>query len=784
MDRPRLANDSRAAASSTRHDHSPLLAPKNLRSHSAPLPRGGVWGHHDDDDDNDDVQHHVEDEDEGIFVCAHPEECSIAALRQRTLQDEPEIHAAVHAKPLLHIPYLPFLALGKGYFKKKVWRDIMAGLVGALVAIPQGLAYSVLASLPAEMGLYTSSVPPLVFGFLGTSRHLSVGPVAVVSMFLPSIAVSLKMNRDPELRIAVAAMASIVSGVLLILVGICRLGSLVKFISSPVLAGFTTAAVRSVFLSRRTREYDSPAPTTYPQQAVVIGVNQTQHYFGYAFTSDSVFNVDMLHDLFQNIGQTNPVSLLIGTTVAVFLATVRHYARRYKKIQWLKALNIISTLLAVILSTLASYVLTKHGYTLPIVGAVTAGLPRFSVPSAAVSDLAGLGDLVVAVLPVTCLAFMSSWSLARNYATKCGQQDLDANQEAVALGAANLVAGFFHCFPSSGSFGRTSLNAQNGARSPLSNVVAGVAVLLCLLFFTPLLHYLPMACLGAIIQVSLISLFDLTPFKRAYKISKPDFVVTMTTFLFTALVNIEVGLVVGIFVSIAVLLQELSEIHTSTLVPVPTGGRYYVRSQSIDPVHLLESSDIKVVRLTASLFFGNQEEMKTEFEHLLANGGGGGGGGDVELGDGVPPKAIVIDASGVSHLDLSGVESIEHLHNLAQDKGVKVAFVNAKGVFRERLKASKLWAKVGGEAYDNVGLDEVVNQLYAELVPGATLAGNTSSADSPTVTWGSPKVGAVFLPTHHECHPVLEGSEGTDIPGQEEAMAGNDHTRKNYGAVN
>ena len=141
-----------------------------------------------------------------------------------------------------------------------------------------------------------------------------------------------------------------------------------------------------------------------------------------------------------------------------------------------------------------------------------------------------------------------------------------------------------------------------------------------------------------------------------------------------------------------------------------------MRSQSIDPLNLLECKDIKVVRLTASLFFGNQEEMKAEFENLLANGG------DLELGDDVlAPKAIVIDASGVSHLDLSGVETIEHLYKLAQDKGVTVAFVNSKGVFRERLKAGSLWAEVG-EAYDNLSVDEVVNQLYAELVPGARLA--------------------------------------------------------------
>lgn len=490
-----------------------------------------------------------EDDDDdggGLLLCADTEDCGIAALRKQPsiFVKPPEAlptSLRYATKPLLHTPYLPWLRY-RGYFKKNVWKDMMAGVVVSVVAIPQGLAYAVLASLPPQMGLYTSCIPPLIYGFLGTSRHLSAGPVALVSMFIPQIAVSLRMSHDPALRVVVAAAACVVSGILLLIVGICRLGSLVKFISSPVLAGFTTAA------------------------AVVIGVDQLQHLVGFPFSKDSSYNWDMLHDLFTNLRQTNPLTLLVGSSTVLFLVSIQHYSRRHKKIKWLKLLNVSSTLLAVVLATIASYILTQQGHYLPIVGHVPAGLPKLVLPREAVTDLASVGNLVLACMPVTCLAFMSSWSLARNYAVKSGQADLDANQEAVsvclisfvrftnhlfiyiftfiyiyilvssapshflpfspfrqyqvALGAANFVAGFFLCFPSSGSFGRTSLNAQNGARSPLSNISASLAVFFCLLFFTPYLYYLPMCCLGAVIQVSLISLFDLKPFKRAFKVRK------------------------------------------------------------------------------------------------------------------------------------------------------------------------------------------------------------------------------------------------------------------------
>ena len=727
-----------STATTRKQEQTPLLVPtgltlpRNVRSQSVPLPlphmaggRRSQWHYDDDGEDYDHDHDNDEEEDEHIGVG------SLAAFRQQTMLDlEPELAVSIVAqKPLFHVPYFPWLSY-RGYFKKDVWKDLMAGVVVSVVAIPQGLAYAVLASLPAQMGLYTSFLPPLVYGLLGTSRHLSAGPVALVSMFIPTIAVTLHVAHDPEMRIAVAAMSSIVSGVLLVVVGICRLGSLVKFISSPVLNGFTSAA------------------------AVVIGINQMQHLVGFPLP-DSTYNVTTVVDLFRGLPNTNPVSFILGFITAVYLAVIRWYSKhkKYKKIKWIKNFNIVSTLLAVMIATVASYFLTKNGYKLKIVGEVPPGLPHFSVPSAAVQDLAGMGDLVMACLPVTCLAFMSSWSLARNYATKSGQHDLDANQEAVAIGAANAVAGFFMCFPSSGSFGRTSMNASNGARSPLSNISAGLAVLICLVFLTPYLYYLPMACLGAIIEISLISLFDLKPFKKAYRISMPDFVVTITTFLFTVVVNIEVGLIVGIFVSIAVLLQELSEVHTSVMHLVPSGGgRYLVRSESVDPLNPdvddMGSSAIKVVRLTASLFFGNNEEMKTAFEELLEPSAAGGEG---EAGQEV--KAIVVDASGVSHLDLSGIEAVEHLCKLAEEKKVKLAFVNSKGVFRDRLKASKLWSKVGGDEYEQMSVDEVATKLFKEFgvrVPPA--------ANGNPLRWGSPIMGAAAAPSHSQYTPVLPSS--------------------------
>lgn len=401
----------------------PLLVvkPPLPRSSSLPLPFNSVLFNYrngnatlDDCDEHCLLNYEDDDEDDGgLLLCADTEDCGIAALRQQPSIFVEPIEALPitlrHAnKPLLHTPYLPWLRY-KGYFKKNVWKDMMAGVVVSVVAIPQGLAYAVLASLPPQMGLYTSCIPPLIYGFLGTSRHLSAGPVALVSMFIPQIAVSLRMSHDPALRIVVAAAACVVSGILLLVVGICRLGSLVKFISSPVLAGFTTAA------------------------AVVIGVDQLQHLVGFPFSKDSSYNWDMLHDLFANFGQTNPLTLMVGSSTVLFLVCIRHYSRRHKKVKWLKLLNVSSTLLAVVLATIASYFLTQQGHYLPIVGTVPAGLPKLVLPREAITDLASVGNLVLACMPVTCLAFMSSWSLARNYAVKSGQADLDANQEAVRV---------------------------------------------------------------------------------------------------------------------------------------------------------------------------------------------------------------------------------------------------------------------------------------------------------------------------------------------------------------
>lgn len=399
-----------------------LLPTKATFPRSKTLPLHALWQHRsgsETDETNDDeydpclLDTEEEGGDAGFLMCPEAEDYGIAALRQQPSvfpqpsEELPTTITPAQRKPLLHIPYLPWMRY-KGYLKKNFGKDLMAGIVVSVVAIPQGLAYAVLASLPAQMGLYTSCIPPLVYGFLGTSRHLSAGPVALVSMFIPQIAVSLHMSEDSNLRVIVAAAACVVSGLLLLVVGVFRMGSLVKFISSPVLAGFTTAA------------------------AVVIGVDQLQHLVGYPFSKDSKYNWDMVNDLIANVGETNPLTLLIGGSTVLFLVGVRQVSRKHKKVKWLKLLSVTSTLIAVVCATTAAFLFSHQGYQLPLVGHVPAGLPHFLVPSAAITDLASVGSLVVACMPVTCLAFMSSWSLARNYAVKSGQTDLDANQEAVS----------------------------------------------------------------------------------------------------------------------------------------------------------------------------------------------------------------------------------------------------------------------------------------------------------------------------------------------------------------
>lgn len=202
--------------------------------------------------------------------------------------------------------------------------------------------------------------------------------------------------------------------VLLMVIGILRLGGLVKFISSPVLTGFTTAA------------------------AVVIGVNQMQHILGF-FLPEMHYNYNTLTYLIQHMGDTNPNAVLVGVSSIIFLFVNRTMMKAYSKNKIIKVFTTLSTLLCVMLATIAAYFLTKSGEFLPIVGEVPAGIPSFSIPSAAARDFAQIGDMIVACLPVTCLAFMSSWSLSRKYASKFNQTDLDPNQEAFAIGTSQAI---------------------------------------------------------------------------------------------------------------------------------------------------------------------------------------------------------------------------------------------------------------------------------------------------------------------------------------------------------
>lgn len=329
---------------------------------------------------------------------------------------------ASQLRPLVHVPYLPCLAYGWEYFEKDVWADMIAGAVVSVVAVPQGLAYSLLASLPPQTGLYTSFVPTMVYGLLGTSRVLSAGPVAVVSVLVPSVAAAMHMQRDPEMRLAVACMSTIVSGGLLLLLGLFKLGGLVRFISSPVLTGSWMARVHrddgktfqaraltppiSLSLSSAPPHHRTAGFTT--ASALVIGVSQFQHIVAVPLPPFT-YNAETVRYLWQHLPGANPIAMAIGGATIVFLMGLRKLSKRNPHRKWLRGLNTVSALLVLVASTLTSYhLITKAGMDFPIVGYVPAGSPSFSaaLPFKAVRDLTGLGDLIVACLPVTLLAFM------------------------------------------------------------------------------------------------------------------------------------------------------------------------------------------------------------------------------------------------------------------------------------------------------------------------------------------------------------------------------------------
>ena len=553
------------------------------------------------------------------------------------------------------LPSVPLLDWGRQYNRETFANDAVAALIVTLMLIPQSLAYALLAGLPPEVGLYASVAPLLLYAVLGSSRVLAVGPVAVVSL-MTAAAVSEHAVAGSHTYWQVAITLAFLSGSMLLLMGLLRLGFLANFLSHPVISGFISASGLLIALS---------------QMKTIMGVTADGHHF-----------FDLLLALMNQASHLHLLTLVVGIVATAFLFWVRKGLQPLLISAGLKpklaeVLAKAGPVVAIALTTVLAWRLDWQGQGMKLVGTVPQGLPPLTAP---LWDLALWQELLLPALLISVVGFVESVSVGQTLAAK-RRQRIEPDQELVALGASNLSAAFTGGFPVTGGFARSVVNFDAGAVTPAAGVFTAAGITLASLFLTPALYYLPQATLAATIIVAVLSLVDFDILQSTWHFSKLDFTAVFTTLLATLLMGVESGLVTGVSVSLALFLFRASRPHIASVGLVP--GTEYFRNVLRHDV--LVSPKLVCLRVDASMFFANARGIEDRINAEIATRP------DVEH--------VLLQCSAVNDMDASALESLEAISSRLKDANVFLHFSEIKGPVMDKLQKTRFLEHLHGQVF-------------------------------------------------------------------------------------
>lgn len=551
--------------------------------------------------------------------------------------------------------YLPILQWAPGYGRDQATSDLVAAIIVTVMLIPQSLAYALLAGLPAYVGLYASILPLMVYAVFGTSRTLSVGPVAVASLMTAAALAPLAEVGSPE-YLAGAVLLAVMSGLMLTVMGILRLGFLANFLSHPVISGFITAS------------------------GLVIAASQLKHLFGVQASGHNLLEIG--RSLWLTIGQFNGVTLLLGAGTLVFLVFARKGLKPLLVTLGLAPrvadiLGRTAPIVAVVVTTLLAWQLDLESAGVRLVGEVPRGLPELTLPSL---DPGLWQQLAVSALLIGVVGFVESVSVGQTLAAK-RRQTIDPDQELIGLGTANLSAGLSGGLPVTGGFSRSVVNFDAGAETPAAGAYAAVGIALATLFLTPAIAYLPQATLAATIIVAVSTLIDLPALMRTWRYSRPDFGAMLATIVLTLVHSVEAGIVAGVALSIGLFLYRTSRPHSAVVGRVP--GTEHFRNVLRHRVELCPR--VTFLRVDESLYFANARFLEETVMDLVTR--------QPELRD------LVLVCPAVNLVDASALESLEAINERMKDAGVRLHLSEVKGPVMDRLQGTELLSHLGGQVF-------------------------------------------------------------------------------------
>ncbi len=535
----------------------------------------------------------------------------------------------------------PAISWLRGYSQADLKQDFQAGITIAVLLIPQGMAYALLAGLPSINGLYASILPLIIYAFSGTSRQLSVAPVALDSLLLASgIGVMAQAGTDAYIQLAI--LVTLMIGGIQLLMGILRLGFVVNFLSKPVLTGFTMAA------------------------AIIIAVSQMKNLLGLEIPRSTNFFTN-LANTFSSLLQLHPWTSAVGILGVMFL----YFFKRLKA-------PLPGPVVLLVAGTLVSWLLGFERQGVAVVGQVPSGLPSLQliVPSS---------EQFVSLLPLAftlaCIGFMGALSVGKNYASRFGYR-IKPNTEFRALGLSNIGASLSGGFNVTGGMSRTAVNVNAGARTQVSSIISAIAVLISVAFLTPVFYHVPIPLLAAIIVISIVGLLDINEVKYLLSVKPIEIIVLGITFFTTLLFGFSTGLLAGLLAALIVHIIIQTKPNATLLGRLPKTSifRSLEKHPEAEPI-----PGITILRIDASFYFANAEFLQQTIAELVEKD--------------PPPKIIILDASAINDLDSSGDSAFRDIYRELGRRNIRLYIAGVKSPVREVLMRSGLYDEIGAEYF-------------------------------------------------------------------------------------
>ncbi len=551
----------------------------------------------------------------------------------------------------------PFLNWWPSVNRETLHADLMAGFTGAVIVLPQGVAFATIAGLPPEYGLYTAMVTPIIAALFGSSRHLISGPTTAISIVIFA-AVSRYATPGSEQFISMALTLTLLAGLYQFAFGIARLGTLVNFVSHTVVIGFTAGA------------------------AVLIATSQLKHVLGISIPSGHSFATVWM-EIFSSLDKVNYFVFAVAmTTLAVTILVKRYYP------------SLPNLLLGMVVGGFLALLLGGESHGLKMVGAIPAHLPPFSAPNFSFDSLR---ELATEGFAVALLGLIEAVSISRSIAAKSHQR-IDGNQEFIGQGLSNIVGSFFSSYAGSGSFTRSGINYASGAKTPLSAIFAAITLMLIILLIAPLMAYLPIAAMGGVILYVAYRLVDFHHIQKILQVSRSETSILLVTFFATLFLELEFAIYLGVILSLVIFLSRTSTPDIVVLAPDPATPKHTL-SNVLHNKTLKQCPQLKMIRIDMSIYFGSVNYIQNKLN---------------KISDDENIQHILIDAKGINFIDLAGAEILIQEASRLKSKGGGLYFCNNKRKVCDFLRKGHVLKEIGEDHFYETKT-EAIADIYTQL---------------------------------------------------------------------